>query len=141
VITGFLADLEVNDGVASASVAFDGLVTLTLGGVEAPAFDATELNQGDNVERMEPVGTLKQSPVKAEVKFTKANYTRLRALVGVKGKVWKVISPDDQSDDTPVKLTATVTGFLSKLDDIKFEKGNPVIIPIEITPSVATTAA
>jgi hypothetical protein len=32
-----------------------------------------------------------------------------------------------------VKLTVTFTGFVSKLDEVKFEKGNPVMIPFEIT--------
>lgn len=145
-ITGFQATMEVDDGgtgsaSAGTSTAFTGLVTLGFPSLEAPQFDATELNQDDGggtpapdeYEREEPTGTIKVGRTKAEIKYTKANYQRLQGLVGKRGKTFKVITPDDKSAGTATKLTATFVGNISKVDELKFEKGAPVLIPFEIT--------
>jgi hypothetical protein len=143
-ITGFQATLEVDDGgtgsaSAGASTKFTGLVTLGLPSLEAPQFDATELDQvdesddPDEYEREEPTGTIKVGRTKAEMKYTKANYLRLQKLVGKRGKTFKVITPDDQTSGTATKLTTTFVGNVSKLDELKFEKGAPVLIPFELT--------
>ncbi len=156
-ITGFQATLEVDDagtGAASggASTKFSGLTTFNLPSLEAGKFDATELDQknGGNVdpyEREEPTGLIKMGPIKGEMKYTKANYQRLQALLekaalGDRGYTFIATTPDDLSTPgTPVKLTGTWDGWVSKLDDVKFEKGNPVLIPFEITPLKKGTLA
>lgn len=132
-ITGFKATMEVNDGTAGASVKFSGLTTFNVPSLEAGKFDATELDQADPHERESPTGLIKVGVTKAEMKYTKANYTRLKALLGVKGKTFILSAPDDQTDDEPVVLDVEFTGFVNKLDEIKFEKDKPVAIPFEVT--------
>lgn len=146
-ITGFQATLEVNDGASSASVKFAGNVTFNLPALEATKFNATELDQqassvADPYERELPTGLITIGATKGEIKYLKSNYTRLQALLGVRGKTFIITTPDDQTTPgTPVKMTCTFTGFVSKLDDVKFEKNNPVMIPFEITvPSKPTYA-
>lgn len=148
-ITGFQATLEVDDagtGAASggASTKFVGNVMFGLGAIEAEKFDATELDQKDgaNIDpytREFPTGILKQGPVAGEIKYTKANYQRLQSLIeraakGDRGYTFILKTPDDlTTPGTPVILTVTGDGFVSKVGDVKFEKGNPVLIPFEIT--------
>ncbi|VTU02776.1 unnamed protein product [Gemmataceae bacterium] len=153
-ITGFQATMKVDDagtGAAAggASTAFSGLVTFNLPAIEAGTFDATELNQDDGGtptpapdpwERELPTGLKKAGPVQAEMKYTKANYNRLVALAGTRGYTFVLVTPDDQTTPgTPVKLTLTFTGFIKKVDAVKFEKTNPVSIPFEVVVSKKPT--
>lgn len=149
-ITGFQAQLEVDDGgtgsaAAGASTRFKGLLTLNLPSLEVGTFDATELDQEDDddnpdpYEREEPTGLIKVGTVKAEQKYTAGNYKRLQALVGKKGKTFKITTPDDQTAATAKKMSAAFVGFVKKLDELKFEKGNPVGIPVEFTVSKKPT--
>lgn len=149
-ITGFQATMEVDDGGTGgtgASTAFSGLVTFNLPALEAGKFDATELNQmtsggspvADPYERELPTGLIKVGTTKGEIKYTKANYLRLQALLMDRGKTFKLITPDDLTSGTVTKLTATFKGFLNKVDEIKFEKTNPVAIGFELTVSEAPT--
>lgn len=143
-ITGFQAQMECDDAgtgaaVGGASTKFDGLVMFELPKLEASGFEATELNQTtdgtvvDTWEREEPTGLIKAGATKGEIKFTKANYNRLAALLGVKGHTYKLISPDDQTSGSAVKLTDTFLGWVSAVGEVKFEKKTPVSIPFEIT--------
>lgn len=158
-ITGFQATGEVDDGgtgavPAGTSTKFANLITFNLPSLEAPTIDATELAQDDGggtpapdpYEREAPAGTIKIGKVKAETKYTKAIYQRLQSLVknSVAGVPYTLIlkSPDDLSTPgTPVKLTVTCKVFFTKLDELKFEKGNAVLIPFEITVQKAPTYA
>lgn len=156
-ITGFQAQAEVDDGGTGAasgatSTKFAGLTTFNLPSLEAGKFDATELDQKvstdpDPYERELPTGFIKVGPVKGELKYTKANYQRLqsllqRAALGDRGYTYILTSPDDlTTPGTPVKLTVTIEAFVSKVDEIKFEKGNPVMIPFEITTRSKPTVA
>lgn len=149
-ISGFRATLAVDDagtGAASggASTAFDGVTMLELGELAAEMFDATELAQvisgstPDPVNRKYPTGTIEQSPTAGMLKYTKANYQRLvslmeRACAGDRAYTFVLVTPDDLTNPgTPVKLTATVDGFVSKVGKLVFEKGAPVLIPFEVT--------
>lgn len=143
-ITGFQATLSVDDGgtggaIGSTSTKFSGLTTFSIPSLEAGKFDATELDQLDGssavdpFEREEPTGLIKVGPTMCELKYTKANYTRLRTLLSKRGYTFVAVSPDDLSSGSPVKTTLTFTGFISKVDAVKFEKNNPVAIPFEIT--------
>ena len=96
-ITGFQATMTVDDGGTGVrrrcQTAFTGLVTLTLPGIEASTFDATELNQLDGgnpdpFERELPTGLQKIGKIKGSLKYTKANYTRCQALDGVRSHVF-----------------------------------------------------
>lgn len=151
-ITGFQATMKVDDdgtgaAVGGASTAFSGLITFNMPAVEAGTFDATELNQDDGAEtpaadpweREEPTGLLKAGPVTAEMKYTKANYNRLIALVSKRGHTFVLVSPDDLSSGSPVKLTTTFVGFIKKVDAVKFENKNPVAIPFEVVVSKKPT--
>lgn len=148
-ITGFQAQMEVDDagtGAASggASTKFSGLTTFALPALESEKFDATELDQkdGGNADpymREFPTGLIKVGPTSCEIKYTKANYLRLQALLekavkGDRGYTFILTSPDDLSTPgTPVKMTVTADGWVSKVGEVKFEKGNPVLIPFEVT--------
>lgn len=149
-ITGFQANMAVDDdGTGAApgndSTRFTGLITYNLPSLEAGTFDATELDQDDGeetptadpYERELPTGLIKIGKTACEMKYTKANYQRLQSLLqrGAAGAEYTFIltSPDDQTAGTPTKLTVTCKGFVSKLDAPKFEKGNPVLIPFEMT--------
>jgi hypothetical protein len=151
-ITGFKANVAIDDdGTGAApggdSERLDGLVTFNLPEIDVSTFDATELNQQtddetpvtDPWERELPTGLKKAGPVQAEVKYTKANYNRLVALAGVRGHVFVLTAPDDQSSGSPVVLTTTFTGFVKKLGAVKFEKKEPVSIPVEIVVSKKPT--
>lgn len=146
-ITGFQAQMAVDDGgnggaSGGTSTKFSGLTTFGLPALEAGTFEATELDQDDGgtptpapdpYERLAPTGLIKVGPVPGEIKYTKANYQRLQKLVSKKGYTFVLTTPDDQTSGSPVKLTATFTGFVSKVDQVKFEKTNPTTIPFEIT--------
>lgn len=145
-ITGFQAMMEVDDAgtgqaTAGASTRFKGLTTFNLPALEAGSFDATELDQDDGAtptpaadpyEREEPTGLIKVGPTKCEIKYTVANYTRLQALCGKRGKTFKLKPPADQAGGTNANLTVEFVGFVKKVDEVKFEKGNPVMIPFEL---------
>jgi hypothetical protein len=151
VITGFQAKLAVDDGGTGAvpggtSTKFSGLTTFSLPALEAGMMDVTERDQDDGggtpvadpYERKGPTGLIAIGTTKGEMKYTKANYQRLQALLqkSAGGSLYTFVltSPDDQSTPgTPVKLTTTAKGYVSKVDEIKFEKGNPTMIPFEIT--------
>jgi hypothetical protein len=130
---GFKAQLSINDGGGR----FDGLITISLPSLEAGKYDATELDQEasgspDPYERELPTGLIKVGPVKAEQFYSKANYNRLQALIGQRDKSIVLTTPDDGSNgNTPVKLVATFPGFIQKIDELKFEKNNPIAIPFE----------
>lgn len=142
-ISGFQATLAVDDsgtgaGPGGTSTKFSGLVTISLPSLEAEKFDATELDQNDTgipdqYMREFPTGLIKQGATACELKFNKANYTRLEALLKKgRGYTFVLTSPDDlTTPGTPVKLTATMKGFISKIGEVKFEKGNPVMIPFD----------
>lgn len=138
-ITGFTATVEADDAGTGAapgglSTKFDGVTTFNLPGLEAPTFDATVLDQPDNYEQELPTGVVKMGKVKGEMAYTKANRQRLEKLCGVRGYTIKLTTPDDlTTPGTPVKLVVTLTGFVNKVDETKFEKGNPALIPFEIT--------
>lgn len=149
-ITGFQATMAVDDGgnggaTGGASTKFVGLTTFSLPSLEAGTFDATELDQDDGggtpapdpFEREQPTGLIKVGKTAAELKYTKANYQRLQSLLvrGAGGAEYTFIltSPDDQTTGTPTKLATTCKGFISKIESLKFEKGNPVSIPFEMT--------
>ena len=151
-ITGFQATMAVDDGgtgaaSGAASTKFVGLTTFDLPSLEAGSFDATELDQDDGggtpapdpYERTEPTGTIKVGPSNAEIKYTKANFLRLQKLVGKRGYTFVLTSPDDLTSGSPTKLATTFKGYVSKLDKVKFEKGNPAVIPFEITVSKQPT--
>ncbi|HEX4606629.1 MAG TPA: hypothetical protein VH092_00330 [Urbifossiella sp.] len=149
-ITGFQAKMSVNDGTASAQAAFAGLITFNLPSVEAAGFDDTELNQmtsggspvSDPYIRKQPTGLLEVGTVSAEMKYTKANYLRLLALAGVRDKTYILTTPDDlTTPGTPVVLTSTIDGYVSKVDAVKFEKDKPVSIPFEMSVSKQPTIA
>jgi hypothetical protein len=116
-------------------------VTFNLPALEASTFDATELDQDDGgdptpapdpYERELPTGMIKPGRVKAEFKYTKANYTRLQALLARRGFTFIATSPDDLTSSGATLLYTTFMGFIAKLDEVKFEKTNPVMIPVEI---------
>ncbi len=148
-ISGFQAALEVDDagtGAASGgtSTKFSGLVTFALGAIESEKFDASEIDQQtggqpDPSMREVPTGYLKQGPVAGEMKYNKANYQRLQKLAeaaakGDRGYTFILTTPDDlTTPGTPVKMTVTGDGWVSKVGEVKFEKGAPVLIPFEIT--------
>lgn len=150
-ITGFQATLAADDagtGAApgGASTKFTGITTFSLPSLEAGTFEATELAQDDGAtptpaadpfERERPTGLIKVGKTACEMKYTKANYQRLQALLvkGAAGAEYTFVltTPDDQTSGSPTKLAATVKGFISKVDAVKFEKGNPVSIPFEMT--------
>lgn len=152
-ITGFKAKIAVDDagtGAApgGASTVFTGVTMIELPGLEAGKFDATELNQVvsgstfDPYERELPTGAIKMGAIKAEFFYTKANYQRLQAMLAVRGYTWLLTLPDDLTGgETPVTMTVTATAFLSKLGDLKFEKGTPIKIPVEITLQKQPTVA
>lgn len=150
-ITGFQANLAVDDGGTGgtgASTKFAGLVMLELGELAVGKFDATELNQtlsggaADPYEREEPTGLIKVGETNAEIKYTKANLLRIQNLLGDRGKTFVITAPDDQTTPgTPVVLTCTFKGFVSKLGKVKFEKKTPVSIPFELTVSEAPAYA
>lgn len=151
-ITGFQAQMSVDDAgtgaaVGGADTKFSGLTTFNLPSLEAGKYEATELDQqvtsvADPYERELPTGLIKIGPTKAEIKYTKANFQRLQSLLGVRDHVYKLISPDDlTTPGTPVKMTVTLVAFVSKLDEVKFEKGNPIMIPFEITVQQKPTVA
>ncbi len=152
-ITGFQAQMAVDDAgtgaaLGGASTKFSGLTTFNLPSLEVGKFDATELDQQvsaapDPYERQHPTGLIKIGPTKAEIKYTKANYLRLQALL-IKGRGYTFIltSPDDLSTPgTPVLMTVTLVGFISKIDDVKFEKTNPTMISFELTVQQKPTVA
>src|SRR4051812_7463668 len=101
-ITGFQAQMSCDDAgtgaaVGGADTKFAGLTTFSLPSLEANKFDATELDQqvssaADPYEREQPTGTIKMGATKAEIKYTKANYQRLQALLGVRDHVYKLIT-------------------------------------------------
>lgn len=151
-ITGFQTTFAVDDagtGAApgGASTRFKGLTTISLPSLEAGTFDSTELDQDDGgtptpaadpYERERPTGLIKVGKTKCEMTYTKANYQRLQSLLerGAAGGEYTfvLVTPDDQTVvPGPTKLTTNAKGFVSKLDEIKFEKGNPVMIPFEVT--------
>jgi hypothetical protein len=143
-ITGFQATMTTDDGgtgaaPGAAQTSFTGLVTITFPGLTVPGFDATELNQfdggnADQYERELPAGTKKLAKITGRLKYTKANYQRLQGLAGVRSHVWVFTTPDDlTTPGTPVKLVATLVGWLSMIGDLEFEKGTPAHIPFEIT--------
>ncbi|MDY3558122.1 hypothetical protein R5W23_000843 [Gemmata sp. JC673] len=149
-ITGFQAVLTADDGgnggaTGGTSTKFDGVTTFSLPSLEAGTFDATELAQDDGggtpapdpFEREHPTGLIKIGKTPCEMKYTKANYQRLVGLLkkGAAGAEYTFLltSPDDQTAGTATKLTVTAKGFVSKVDAVKFEKGNPVSIPFEMT--------
>lgn len=142
-ITGFLATVAVDDGGTGAasggtSTVFDGVTEFEFPEMAAQKFEATELAQTDAFEREEPTGTIKVSETSAVMKYTKANYQRLVALNGKRGYTFKLTSPDDLSGGgTPVKLIDTFVGFISKVGKLKVQKGQPMLIPFEITSSRA----
>jgi hypothetical protein len=146
VVTGFQAQMAVDDAGTGAapggiSTKFAGLVTFNLPSLEANKFESTELDQKkadgttpDGYERELPTGTIKIGQVKGSLHYTKANYLRLQKLIAARGYTFILTSPDDLSaSPTATLLTTTFTGFVSKIDDLKFEKGNPVEIPFEFT--------
>jgi hypothetical protein len=151
VITGFQAKMACDDagtGAApgGASTRFVGLTTFDLPSLEVGTFDATELDQNDGgdptpaadpFERMRPTGLIKLGATAAEIKYTKANYQRLVALaqLGAGGAehTFVLTAPDDQTAGTPTVLTTTFKGFVSKVDKVKWEKGNASMIPFEVT--------
>lgn len=144
-ITGFQAQLKVDDGgtgaaFGGASTAFSGLATFEIPELAAEKFDATELDQKDGASpdpymRELPTGLIKQGTTKCEQKYTKANYQRLVSLLQRgRGYTFVITAPDDQTTPgTPVVMTVTQKGWVSKVDEVKFEKSNPVMIPFEIT--------
>lgn len=145
-ITGFQAQLKVDDAgtgaaAGSASTAFSGLVTFALPKKSANKFNATELDQqtggnADPVERELPTGTITVGPTKCEVYFSKANYQRLDTLLGKRGYTFVLVSPDDLSNSpTAVKLTTTFKGFISDLDEVKWDRNGEAKIPFELTVS------
>jgi hypothetical protein len=77
------------------------------------------------------------------LKYTKANYQRLVSLLQRgRGYTFILTAPDDQTTPgTPVTMTTTFTGFISAVDELKFEKGNPAMIPFEITVQSKPTVA
>jgi len=145
-ITGFQATLSVDDAGTGAApggtdTKFAGNVTFALPELTIEKFDATELDQTagagvpDHYMREFPTGLIKSGETEGEIKYTKANYQRLLALAEKgRGYTFKLTAPDDQTTPgTPVTLTLTRKGFISKVGAVKFEKSNPVIIPFSIT--------
>lgn len=137
--TGFGASLEVNDGAADASEKFEGVTTITLPSEEVGEFEETELAQTkadnttlDPVRRYAPNHMVEVGTVKCEMKYSAANHARVRALLGKKGKVWKLTPPDQDGTGTTSPLTGSGKGWVKKIDDIVFENGNPVRIKFEV---------
>lgn len=139
-IIGFRARFSVNDGAANAEQFFDKTVKLNLPAQEVDEYEEKTLYTAHRNRIYRP--TLRNNGmVSGESYFNKADYLRLKALLGVEGKVWKIYTPDeDGSTVTLVPLVATLDGFLKKLAEVNFEKDVEVRVPFEFRVNSIVTA-
>lgn len=137
-IIGFGAFISVNDGASNAHVLFKNVLTVSLPDREFGEYETTLLRQLDADSKLSKdrtfAPTLRDNgSVPVEGMFTKAEYTRLVGLQGVKGKEFILTSPDaDGNTSTLTPLKATFKGFVKKVGGVKFEKDKEVMCTFEI---------
>lgn len=127
-IIGFRARLSVNDGASDAEQFFNN-VKVTLPAREVGEFEDLTLYTSTKNRTFKPT-LVDNGTVNFEAWFTKAEYARLVALLGVEGKTWKVYSPDE--DGATATLTPgvyTLVGWLKSIGEVSFEKATEVKVP------------
>ena len=119
---GFRARLSCNDGAANAEKFFEDNIVIALPAQEFGEFEDKRLHTPTKSRRFLPT-LLDNGTVTAEGYWSKAEYLRLKALLGKTGKVWKLYAPDeDGAAVTLTPLLATLDGWLKKIDSVRFEK-------------------
>lgn len=119
---GFRARLSCNDGANNAEKFFEDSIIITLPAQEVGEFEDKRLHTPTRSRRFLPT-LVDNGTMMAEGYFSKAEYLRMRALLGKTGKTWKLYTPDeDGAAATATPLLATLDGWLKKIDQVRFEK-------------------
>jgi hypothetical protein len=139
-IIGFRARISVNDGTEGAEAFFDGATEIEFPESEVGEIEDKRLYAATRDRKYIPT-LIENGMVTVVVNWSKAVHARLRALRGLRGKTWKLYSPDeDGATVTLVPLIATVDGFLKKLGKPKFEKDKDATIAFDLRINSVTYA-
>lgn len=129
---GFRARLSVDDGASNAEQFFTTAVKINLPAREVGEYEDMTLHTSTKNRTFKPT-LIDNGNVNAEAYFSKAEYARLVALLGVEGKTWKLYSPDE--DGATATLTPgvyTLVGFLKSIGEVSFEKPTEIKVPFTL---------
>lgn len=136
---GFNASLTVNDGAAQAQTAFPNDVLVTLPAREVGSQETTKHGQGDRYRRKVPTLT-DPGVLKVETYYDHTTYTRLDALLGQQNVptsavpvAWVVKAPQGVPGGPTTPQQFQFNGFVSKLDELPFEREGIMVIKFEVT--------
>lgn len=128
---GFGAKLTVNDGASNAQAEFSNVLTFMIPKREFGEYETTLLNQlvsaAHSKDRTFNPTLRDNGLVQVEGFFTKAEYIRMVALHGVKGKTFVLTSPDADGAAAIVAMVCTFDGWVKELGEVKFEFDKPVM--------------
>lgn len=137
---GFRAKLSVNDGAGSppAQAEFTKAIKIMIPAREYGEYEEKVLTTPTKDRKFYPT-LIDNGTCSCEGYFTKAEYTRLVALLGVQGKVWKVIPPDEDGTGVQTAQTQILDGWLKKVGEVTFEKDVEVKVAFDIRVNGITT--
>ena len=119
---GFGAKITLPDGSGGAQAAFSGSVTVMFPAIAVGKAEATPLvpaNAGDYFRKY--LATLRDGgEVTIEYHYNEADYLRTVALLPAPGAADKDFVVTDPQASSP--LVGTITGFISEVGEVKFEK-------------------
>jgi hypothetical protein len=139
-IIGFRTKVSVNDGASDAEQFFTKAMTVNLPAREIGEYEEKVLNTANKNRTYRPT-LIDNGTVTVEGYFSKTEYARLVALLGIEGKTWKLYSPDeDGATATVTPGVYTLAGFLKKIGEAKFEKDKEVSVSFELRVNSVTVA-
>lgn len=131
-LIGFRARLSVNDGASNAEQFFTTAVKIGLPAREVGEYEDLTLHTATKNRSFKPT-LVDNGTLNAEAYFSKAEYARLVALLGVEGKTWKLYSPDeDGATATLTPAVYTLAGFLKGVGEVTFEKPTEIKVPFTL---------
>lgn len=123
---GFGAFMTLPDGASDAATAMMDAVTVMFPAQEFGESEVTKLTQSDLFRVFIP--TLRDGGMlTVESLYNEADYLRVVALLGKNPKTFTVTDPQATSP-----LVGTITGWIKKLGEVKFEKDKESVFSFEV---------